>query len=51
MINAVRALTLGPHTHALLGHTSSYDVTRALIWALAIIAVTVPLAVAKYRRG
>jgi ABC-2 type transport system permease protein len=51
MVDSVRALTLGPHAHALLGHPSSYFVTRALIWALAIIAVTVPLAVAKYRRG
>jgi ABC-2 type transport system permease protein len=51
MVDAVRALTLGPHAHVLLGHPTSYFVTRALIWALAIIAVTVPLAVAKYRRG
>ena len=40
MVDAVRALTLGPHAHPLLGHPSSYFVTRALIWALAIIAVT-----------
>ena len=51
MVDSVRALTLGPHAHALLGHPSSYFVTRALLWALAIVAVTVPLAVAKYRRG
>ncbi len=51
MVDAVCALTLGPHAHAMLGHPSSYFVTRALIWALAIIAVTVPLAVTKYRRG
>ena len=51
MVDAVRSLTLGPHAHALLGHPTSYFVTRALIWALAIIVVTVPLAVAKYRRG
>jgi ABC-2 type transport system permease protein len=51
MVDSVRALTLGPHAHALLGHPSSYFVTRAMMWALAIIAVTVPLAVAKYRRG
>ena len=51
MVDSVRALTLGPHAHALLGHSSSYYVTHALIWALAIIAVAFPLAVAKYRRG
>jgi ABC-2 type transport system permease protein len=51
MVDAVRALTLGPHAHALLGHPASYFVTRALLWALAIIVVSVPLAVARYRRG
>jgi ABC-2 type transport system permease protein len=51
MVDAVRSLTLGPHAPALLGHSSPYFVTRALIWALVILAVTVPLAVAKYRRG
>jgi ABC-2 type transport system permease protein len=51
MVDAVRALTLGPHAQALLGHPAGYFVARALIWALAIIAVALPLAVAKYRRG
>jgi hypothetical protein len=51
MVDAVRALTLGPHADALLGHPSSYFVTRALLWTLAIIAVALPVAVAKYRRG
>ena len=51
MVDAVRSLTLGPHAHALLGHSSSYYVTRALIWTVAILAVSLPLAVAKYRRG
>jgi ABC-2 type transport system permease protein len=51
MVDAVRALTLGPQAHALLGHPASYFVVRALLWALAIIAVALPLAVAKYRRG
>ncbi|MBV9004018.1 MAG: ABC transporter permease [Solirubrobacterales bacterium] len=51
MVDAVRSLTLGPHAQALLGHPSSYFVTRALLWAAAIIAVTVPIAVARYRRG
>jgi ABC-2 type transport system permease protein len=51
MVDAVRALTQGPHATALLGHPASYFVTRALLWALAIIAVCVPLAVAKYRRS
>jgi ABC-type multidrug transport system permease subunit len=51
MVDSVRALTLGPHAHALLGHPASYFVTRALLWTVAIIAVFLPLAVAKYRRG
>src|SRR5207302_2230000 len=28
MVDAVRALTLGPHAHALLGHPTSYFVSR-----------------------
>jgi ABC-2 type transport system permease protein len=51
MVDSVRALTLGPHAHPLLGHPSSYFVTRALIWTLAIIVISLPIAVAKYRRG
>jgi ABC transporter DrrB family efflux protein len=51
MVDAVRSLTLGPHADALLGHPTSYFVARALLWTVAIIAVTLPLAVAKYRRG
>jgi ABC transporter DrrB family efflux protein len=51
MVGAVRALTLGPEAHTLLGHPAGYFVVRALIWSAAIIAVSLPLAVAKYRRG
>jgi len=51
MVDAVRALTLGPDAQALLGHPAGYFVTRSLIWAAAIVAVSLPLAVAKYRRG
>jgi ABC-2 type transport system permease protein len=51
MVDAVRSLTLGPNAQAVLGHPSSYYVTRALIWAIVILAVSLPLAIAKYRRG
>ncbi len=51
MVDAVRSLTLGPHAQVLLGHSSSYYVSRSLLWTLAIIAVSLPIAVAKYRRG
>ena len=51
MVDAVRALTLGPHAQAVLGHQESYFLTRALLWTAAILIVAVPLAVARYRRG
>jgi hypothetical protein len=46
-VDAVRSLTLGPHAAALVGHPAS----RSLAWTVAIIVVSLPLAVAKYRRG
>src|SRR6266540_599748 len=51
MVDAVRALNLGPQAHTLLGHPGSYYVARALLWALAILTVSAPIAVARYRRG
>jgi ABC-2 type transport system permease protein len=51
MVDAVRALTLGPSAEQLLGHPTGWFVMRALAWAAAIVAVFAPLAVAKYRRG
>ncbi len=51
MVDAVRALTLGPDAEALLGHPTSYFVARALLWAFAILVVCLPLAVTRYRRG
>jgi ABC transporter DrrB family efflux protein len=51
MVDSVRALTLGPHAHHLLGHATSYFVTAALIWTGAILMISLPVAVARYRRG
>ncbi|HEX2412918.1 MAG TPA: ABC transporter permease [Solirubrobacteraceae bacterium] len=51
MVDAVRALTLGPQAEAVLGHPSAYLVSRALLWTIGILAVALPLAVARYRRG
>jgi len=51
MVDAVRGLTLGSRAQIELGHPSSYYIARSLIWATAIFAVSVPLAVAKYQRG
>jgi ABC-2 type transport system permease protein len=51
MVDAVRALTQGAATEALLGHSAGYYVVRSLLWAAGIVAVFAPLAVARYRRG
>ena len=51
MINAVRGLTQGPAAQALLNHPTSVYITRSLLWTAAILAVAIPLAVARYRRG
>jgi ABC-2 type transport system permease protein len=51
MVDAVRALTQGPAAEALLGHSAGFYVVRSLLWAAAIVAVFVPVAVARYRRG
>jgi ABC-2 type transport system permease protein len=51
MVDAVRALTLGPSAEALLGHPAGWFVIRAVAWAAVIFVVSAPLAVAKYRRG
>jgi ABC-2 type transport system permease protein len=51
MVDAVRSLTLGSQSQAELGHVPSYYVARALVWAAAILVVSAPLAVARYRRG
>lgn len=51
MVDAVRALTLGSRADIVLGQPASYYVVRALAWTVAILALSVPLAVARYRRG
>jgi ABC transporter DrrB family efflux protein len=51
MVDSVRALTLGSRAQLELGHPSAYYVARALAWTAAILIVSVPLAVARYRRG
>lgn len=51
MVDAVRALTQGPAAEALLGHSAGWYVVRSLLWAAAIVAVFVPVAVWRYRQG
>jgi ABC transporter DrrB family efflux protein len=50
MVDAVRGLTLGPAAETILGHPTAYFVTRSLLWAVGIVALFAPLAVARYRR-
>jgi hypothetical protein len=51
MVDAARGLTLGSRAQLELGHPASYYVARSLIWAAAILAVSVPVAVAKFQRN
>lgn len=51
MIDAVRALTLGPAAEALLDHSAGYYVTRSLLWVLGILVVSIPLAMVRFNRG
>jgi hypothetical protein len=51
MVDTIRALTLGPHSQTILGHPATHYLAPSLIWTAAILALFVPLAVARYRRG
>jgi hypothetical protein len=51
MVDTVRALTLGSHARTLLGHPATQYLAPALIWTAAILAVSLPVAIARYRRG
>jgi ABC transporter DrrB family efflux protein len=51
MVDAVRSLVLGgPHAAGLTGTTAHY-VTLSLIWSAVLVAVFLPIAVHRYRRG
>ena len=51
MVDAVRALTLGPASAEQLGHSAAYFTAWALVWAAGTVLVFAPLAVYKYRRS
>jgi ABC transporter DrrB family efflux protein len=51
MVNAVRALTQGRAAEILLGHPTSYWVSRSLLWCVVLVAIFAPLAIGRYRRG
>ena len=50
MVGSVRALTLGGDTEMLLGHTTRWFVTRAVLWSIAILAVFVTLSSRRFAR-
>ncbi len=49
MVDAVRALALGPDAGGLLDHGTAWYVTGSLVWTAVILAVSVPLAVSRFR--
>ncbi len=51
MVDAVRALTLGGDSAALLGHDPAYFTLRALLWAALIAGACAPVAILRYRRS
>jgi ABC-type multidrug transport system permease subunit len=50
MVDAVRALTVGPGAAGLSHHTGYY-VVASLLWSAALVAVFAPIAIARYNRG
>ena len=51
MVDTIRALTLGPRAEAVLGHPASHYLAPSLMWTAAILALAIPIAVARYQRG
>jgi ABC transporter DrrB family efflux protein len=51
MVGAVRSLALGGEAEAVLGHSTSWFVLRALAWIAVILAVFVPLASRRFVRS
>lgn len=51
MVDAVRALALGPRAHLVLQHSAGWYAGVSLLWAAGIVAVFAPIAVTKFRRG
>jgi ABC-2 type transport system permease protein len=51
MVGAVRSLALGDDATALLGHSTTWFVVRAVAWVAVILAVFVPLASRRFARS
>lgn len=50
MVGSVRALVLGGDTQALLGHTTTWFVVRALAWAALILVLFATLATRRFTK-
>ena len=50
MVGAVRALTIGGDTEALLGHSTSWFELRSLLWSVAILVVFATLATRRFAK-
>jgi ABC transporter DrrB family efflux protein len=51
MVGAVRSLTIGPEAEAILGHSASWFVVRALAWSVVIAVVFAALATRKFSKA
>ncbi len=51
MVGAVRSLTLGDQAEMLLGHSATWFIVRALLWAVAIVALFGTLATRRFSRS
>jgi ABC transporter DrrB family efflux protein len=50
-IGAVRSLVVGDDATAVLGHSATWFIVRALLWCVVIVAVFAPLAARKFARS
>jgi len=50
MVGAVRALVLGGDTEALLGHSTTWFVVRALLWSMAVLLVFAALSTRRFTK-
>jgi ABC-2 type transport system permease protein len=50
MVGSVRALTLGGDTEAMLGHSTTWFVVRAVLWSAFIMAVFITLSTRRFTR-
>jgi ABC transporter DrrB family efflux protein len=51
MVGAVRSLTVGPEAEAILGHSASWFVVRAVVWSIVIGAFFAVLATRRFARS